>query len=342
MPAAQSPPTALTRRQALGLFGLAAGAVSLIRLGRRTAAWAGSCVETKPATEGPFWIDEGLQRSDITIDPSDGTARPGVPLTLRLNILRTDDGCAPAPGVQVDVWHCDADGIYSDQSANGTAGKKFLRGYQLTDGGGVARFTTIYPGWYPGRTIHIHYRVRALVDGAPTFDFASQVYFDDAISDQVLAQAPYDARGARHTTNANDTIYDGALLTLTADGSGGYTGAFDVGLSGLPASTGTCSDLASCDAAVTAALPDAATAANRKSRKVARRLARLSSRASTALDRAALSSGNRVRRQNEKARAALSKLVGVATAADGAGTLGAPLATLTQAVSALLALIPPA
>src|SRR6185503_20434676 len=98
-------------------------------------------------------------------------------------------------------------------------------------------------------------------DGAATFDFASQVYFDDAISDQVLAQAPYDTRGTRNTTNAADTIYDGALLTLTADGSGGYTGTFDVGLSGLPASTGTCSDLASCDAAVTAALPDAATAA---------------------------------------------------------------------------------
>ena len=340
--AEQISPRAFTRRQTLEFFGLAAGAASLIRLGGETVAWAGSCVQTAPATEGPFWIDEGLQRSDITVDPSDGTARPGVPLMLRLNVLRTDDGCAPAPGVQVDVWHCDADGIYSDQSANGTAGKKFLRGYQVTDGDGVARFTTIYPGWYPGRTIHIHYRVRAFTDAAATFDFAAQVYFDDAISDQVMAQAPYDARGTRNTTNANDTLYDAALLTLTADGSGGYVGSFDVGLSGLPASTGACGDLASCGAALTAALPDAAAATNRKSRKVAHRLARLSTRASAALDRAAASAGNRVQRQYDKARAALSKLVDVATAADGNGTVGTSLTAITQAASALLALIPSA
>ena len=335
-------PRAFTRRQTLGLLGLATGAASLVRLGRQTAAWAASCVTTKPATEGPFWVDEGLERSDITVDPSDGTARPGVPLELRLSILRTDDACAPASGVQVDVWHCDADGIYSDQSANGTAGKKFLRGYQVTGGNGVARFTTIYPGWYPGRTIHIHYRVRTFADGAETSDFASQVYFDDTINDQVLTEPPYDSRGARNTTNANDTIYDGALLTLAPDGSGGYTGTFDVGLSGLPASTSPCSDFASCGAALGAALPDAASAPNRKSRKVARRLGRLNSRASDALDRATTSSGDRARRQYEKARSALTKLVDVATAADGNGTLGAPLATLTQVASALLALIPSA
>ena len=158
-----------------------------------------------------------------------------MPLQLVLNVLRADQDCIRATGIQVDIWHCDAGGLYSDEAANNTVGRKFLRGYQITDANGAVQFTTIYPGWYPGRTVHIHFRIRAFTGSTATFDFTSQVYFDDAVSDVVLAQAPYNTRGARNTRNANDTIFDaGTLLALADDGNGGYVGTFDVALNGLP------------------------------------------------------------------------------------------------------------
>src|SRR2546426_12612126 len=200
-----TPRSLLTRRQALGFIG-AAGAASYVAFGRGRQAWSTSCAVTPQETEGPYWVDEGLARSDITVDPSDGTVKPGVPPALAIAALRADADCAPAPGVRVDVWHCDAGGLYSDEAANSTVGKKFLRGYQTTDDTGAVRFTTIYPGWYPGRTIHIHFRIRVLDGTATTYDFTSQLFFDDAISDQVAARAPYDTRGTRGTRNANDSI----------------------------------------------------------------------------------------------------------------------------------------
>ncbi len=228
---------AVTRRTALTWLGITA--TSAIALVRRTPTWA-ACATTRPETEGPYWVDERLNRSDIRIDPSDGSIEPGVPLQLNLNVLRADADCAPAAGVWVDIWHCDASGLYSDEAANNTVGRKFLRGYQITDANGTVQFTTIYPGWYSGRTIHIHFRIRAFDGTATTFNFTSQVYFDDAVSDAVLARPPYNARGGRNTSNANDGIYDAAnLLTLTDDGSGGYIGAFDVALSGIPSTSAT-------------------------------------------------------------------------------------------------------
>lgn len=217
-------------------MGIGASVIACTRAGR---SWA-VCAVTPSATEGPYWVDERLQRSDIRIDPSDGSVEPGVPLQLALNVLRADDNCSPAAGVQVDIWHCDAGGLYSDEAANNTVGRKFLRGYQLTDSNGGVQFTTIYPGWYSGRTVHIHFRIRTFDGTTTTYNFTSQVFFDDAINDQVLTQSPYNARGARNTTNTNDSIFSAAtLLTLTADGSGGYVGTFDVALNGLPAGVAT-------------------------------------------------------------------------------------------------------
>jgi protocatechuate 3,4-dioxygenase beta subunit len=217
-------------------MGIGASVLACARAGR---SWA-ACAVTPSETEGPFWVDERLQRSDIRIDPSDGSVEPGVPLQLALKVLRADDDCSPVAGVQVDIWHCDAGGLYSDEAANNTVGRKFLRGYQLTDSNGGVQFTTIYPGWYSGRTVHIHFRIRTFDGTTTTYNFASQLFFDDAISDQVLAQSPYDTRGARDTTNTNDGIFNAAtLLALTADGSGGYVGTFDVALNGLPAGVAT-------------------------------------------------------------------------------------------------------
>lgn len=129
----------------------------------------------------------------------------------------------------VDLWHCDHRGAYSDGD------EKFLRGYQVTDARGRARFKTIYPGWYSGRTVHIHFKLRSAPATRPGFDFTSQLYFDDALTDRVYAQPPYAARGSRPTRNNRDGIYrhGGSQLLLSLAPSGaGYAGTFEVGLQG--------------------------------------------------------------------------------------------------------------
>jgi len=181
-------------------------------------------------------VDAKLNRSDIRSDPGDGTARPGAPLRLTLRVSRLAAGaCAPLPGAMVDLWHCDAAGVYSDvvDPGGSTVGKKFLRGYQLTDGEGLARFTTIYPGWYPGRAVHIHFKVRAAASGGRVHDFTSQVFFDDALSDRVFAQAPYAARGQRRVVNARDGIFRQAgaqLMLAVTPAAPGYAASFDLAL----------------------------------------------------------------------------------------------------------------
>jgi protocatechuate 3,4-dioxygenase beta subunit len=135
----------------------------------------------------------------------------------------------------VDVWHCDAAGIYSDVQDPGfdTTGQKFLRGYQLTDANGRAEFTTIFPGWYQGRTVHIHFKIRATSSSQQTFDFTSQLYFDDSLTDEVHAQVPYASKGQRTLRNSGDGVYrnGGDQLTLQAvEDDKGYSATFDIGL----------------------------------------------------------------------------------------------------------------
>ena len=201
------------------------------------AATLPSCVVRPEMTEGPYFVDEMLNRADIRSDPADGSVREGAP--LRLTFLVSQIGasaCTPLAGAQVDIWHCDAAGVYSDATDRGfnTRGKKFLRGYQVTDNKGVAGFTTIYPGWYAGRAVHIHFKIRTLAGATTTHEFTSQLFFDDALSDTVYSQAPYAGRGRRTTRNSNDGIYrsggDQLLLQVRPDGSGGYAATFDIGL----------------------------------------------------------------------------------------------------------------
>jgi len=227
----------LTRREALTLLG-AGGAAALAAGPWRWASAAppATCVARPALTEGPYFVDEKLNRSDIRSDPSDGTVRPGAPLQLTLRVSRLAAGaCAPLPGAMVDLWHCDAAGVYSDVTdpAGSTVGKKFLRGYQLTDGDGLTRFSTIYPGWYPGRAVHIHFKVRAAAPGGRVQDFTSQVFFDDVLSDQVFARPPYAGRGQGRVSNARDGIFRQAgaqLMLAVTPAAPGYVASFDLAL----------------------------------------------------------------------------------------------------------------
>ncbi|MFL5431306.1 MAG: hypothetical protein ACJ79M_16940, partial [Myxococcales bacterium] len=146
----------------------ALGALAAFRCGGSAAADGGvlsngACVLDPTVTRGPFWVDERLQRSDVRSDTSGRASpnpRPGVPLALRFAVSSFGAvTCAPVAGAMVDIWQCDAAGIYSDVAGT-SGGQNFLRGYQTTDAGGIASFTTIYPGWYPGRAVHIHVKVR--------------------------------------------------------------------------------------------------------------------------------------------------------------------------------------
>src|SRR5688572_294222 len=133
-----------------------------------------ACVVRPELTEGPYFVDERLNRSDIRSDPADGSVTPGVPLRITFNVSTLAAGtCSPLGGAMVDVWHCDHLGVYSDVSDPGfqTKGKKFLRGYQVTDAAGNATFETIYPGWYQGRAVHIHFKIRSDRAGGRAAEF---------------------------------------------------------------------------------------------------------------------------------------------------------------------------
>lgn len=193
------------------------------------AATMPSCIVRPELTEGPFYVDENLNRSDIRSDPSTGALSEGIPFVLTFNVTQVANGaCVPLPGAKVEVWHCDAAGIYSDVNDRGssTKGQQFLRGYQETDAHGTATFTTIYPGWYAGRTVHIHFKVR------PTdkLDFTSQLFFDDTLTDQVFQNEPYAAKGQRNTLNRNDNIFDDQLLLEIAPSGDGYAATFNIGM----------------------------------------------------------------------------------------------------------------
>jgi len=200
------------------------------------AAALPACVVRPAMTEGPYFVDEGLNRSDIRSDPATGATQEGVPLELTFLVSRLDaEGCLPLEGALVDVWHCDALGVYSDVSDPGfnTEGQKFLRGLQATDAEGAARFVTIYPGWYQGRTVHIHFKIRLDAGNGSVYDFTSQLFFDDALSDEVYTQLPYANKGERTVRNDVEGIFQNGgeqmLLDLSASGDG-YVATFDIGL----------------------------------------------------------------------------------------------------------------
>jgi protocatechuate 3,4-dioxygenase beta subunit len=229
------------RRETLRLIG-AAGATlfsgsAFGQSGHDGAAFSsGACIATPAQTEGPYFVDERLNRSDIRSDPTDGSMRDGVPLLLRIAVSAVGaGGCAPIAGAMVDVWHCDALGVYSDarDAQFSTVGKKFLRGYQITGRDGAAAFKTIYPGFYPGRAVHIHFKVRTTAQSGPAQEFTSQLYFDDSVSERIFTRAPYSRNRGRQMRNASDGIFRRGgerLIVPVAQNGDTYAGSFQVGL----------------------------------------------------------------------------------------------------------------
>ncbi len=231
----------LTRRDALAVLGVSG--ITLLGAHRARGGRFPDPVDPLPVcvvrpeqTEGPYFVDEKLNRSDIRTDPATGALKEGVPLALTLAVSRLSAGaCVPLAGAHVDVWHCDALGVYSDvrDPHFNTVGQRFLRGYQLTDASGLVRFQTIYPGWYPGRTVHVHFKIRTHPAAARGFAFTSQLYFDDALTTRVHALLPYASKGQRTGRNPDDGIYrqGGDQLVLAPAASGpGYAATFPIGL----------------------------------------------------------------------------------------------------------------
>ena len=240
----------LTRREVLAVFGVSGSVMAVsgwdcmgnppeapTTLDDGESGDLPACVVRPEQTEGPYFVDGQLERSDIRSDPSTGTVSQGAPLTLTFNLSEIfGGGCRVLAGALIDVWHCDAQGVYSGVSDPGAPvqarGRQFLRGYQYTNANGVSRFTTIYPGWYRGRAVHVHFKVRTDVDGQP-YEFTSQLYFDETLTDKVHALPPYAARGRRETTHATDRIFRAggeSLMARLIEAGTGYAARFDLGL----------------------------------------------------------------------------------------------------------------
>jgi protocatechuate 3,4-dioxygenase beta subunit len=230
----------LRRRDALALAGLgvtgALGARVSGALGTQDAE-AASCVLSPEVTEGPYWIDNKLTRRDITED------RPGLPLELVLTVQNAKT-CSPIKGADVEIWHCDAGGAYSGyesgsagapggQHATPTDSERYLRGHQKADAHGRARFLTIYPGWYRGRTPHIHLKVH--VGGSVVH--TGQLFFDEKTTAAVYRRSPYKSHGQPDTSHAADMIYAQAgrsratlKLAKRSNGRKGYRGSITLGV----------------------------------------------------------------------------------------------------------------
>jgi protocatechuate 3,4-dioxygenase beta subunit len=181
-----------------------------------------SCVLAPEQTQGPYYVPGDKVRRNVT------EGKPGVPLALELTVVDVAT-CRAIKGAAVDIWHCDAGGVYSETSVQGTENRTFLRGIQRTDAEGTATFRTIYPGWYSGRTVHIHVKVALGGNVVHT----GQLYFADKLTDAVYKRPPYDKRPGRTTRNAADSIFRNggsrSLLALTRSGKG-YVGRITMGV----------------------------------------------------------------------------------------------------------------
>ena len=229
----------VSRREALGMIGAASAALAACNGSSPTspsttsttpptattttpATSATACVVTPSETAGPFPSITLPVRSDVRED------RTGLPLMLAITVVNAGASCAPVTNASVEIWHCDAAGNYSEYG--NLTSSTWLRGIQPVDGSGVARFTTIYPGWYAGRATHIH--IEVFVDNRSVK--TSQIAFPEEINSAVYTSGVYASKGQNPTKNTNDGIFaDGVtseLATLTGSASSGYSATFQVGI----------------------------------------------------------------------------------------------------------------
>ena len=186
------------------------------------ASGAVTCVLTPEQTEGPYYIANEALRRNIT----DG--RPGTPMWLRASVVNAST-CKPIKGAAVDIWHADAGGVYSG-FGSGAANRTFMRGIQRTSAKGLALFRTVYPGWYHGRTVHIHVKVHLGGNVLHT----GQLYFPDTVTDAVYRKAPYASRPNRDVRNAGDSIYRNggkrSQVSISKNSAGVYVASIVMGV----------------------------------------------------------------------------------------------------------------
>lgn len=205
-----------------------------------SSSGTGSCIVTAEEVEGPYpyvggEITNPLQRTDVR------SGQTGLPLSITFNVVNANNSCAIVSNARVDIWHCNKDGYYSGYGSQtggslGTQsylGETWLRGYQVTDENGIAKFTTIYPGWYQGRATHIHLEV--FVNNV--LKKTGQITFSETISDAVHQSTLYAAHGINTTRNAADGIFNNSAtdmanetVALTGSITSGYTGSYTIGL----------------------------------------------------------------------------------------------------------------
>jgi protocatechuate 3,4-dioxygenase beta subunit len=242
----------VTRRNVLGKLGSVIGLATLAACGHsfpgrgKSTAVSSSgneaCRVTPSGEIGPYFADDsarGFNRSNIVANIDGSEIQSGIPLELTLYIVDAENACKPMAGVQVDIWHCNAHGTYSDIEREHTETQSWLRGYQLSDSAGKLVFNTIIPGWYPGRATHIHLRIRSVYsDTASPFDSANttQLFFSQPVVDLInTTVAPYKSKGANSTTNADDRVYTEQtngqmLLSLSGNNINGYRSSTTISL----------------------------------------------------------------------------------------------------------------
>jgi protocatechuate 3,4-dioxygenase beta subunit len=223
----------ISRREALAGLGVGAGAVvagsrlpglfgglGSADAASTTATAAGSCLLTPEVTEGPYWIANKLTRRDVR----DG--QPGTLLTLHLYVENAKT-CKVISGADVEIWHANAAGSYSGVNGNS---KRYLRGHQKTSASGLAIFKTVYPGWYTGRTTHIHVKVHVGGNEVHT----GQLFFPDTTNAAVYRTGTYAPRGQADMKNASDNIYEQAGAAKAQlhmrKGANGYVGTMTMGV----------------------------------------------------------------------------------------------------------------
>ncbi len=172
----------------------------------------GGCTLTPSDVQGPFWINSAMLRQDIT----EGVF--GLPFTFYIKLVDAAT-CAPIVGAVVDVWHDDPDGKYSGFASEGTAGLTYLRGIQITGLDGMVRFESVYPGWYTGRTPHLHLKINPNAGS----ELTTQLYFPEEISTRAYLLPPYDTHGPSPVVNSTDAFFNPDLLMRMRTPTGGIT-----------------------------------------------------------------------------------------------------------------------